>query len=971
MSAMTNFTMRSLRANRVRTFVTIAGVALAAALIAAILTSYTSLTDFLYRAEAATQGAWMSYAESDNSDEFETGLQDAKDSSSITALATFSDKGYAQLTNEQQSKVGQYLSIVAAEGDLGSLTAIKPSEGRLPENDHEILLYSVWKTSQDVQLGDSLTLQVGEREALAAGDSFDHTTEITTSFGVGSRLNFSTGYLEPETDGGTFAEHLVDLHEETYTVVGFYDRANYALVSAVGTVGLTCGQPSANDFTRVFLTFDDVNSSDEVFAQTESLFPDSAIVLHSAMLRYMGIASDAGIWKTFNYLIIILAAIIALACVSLIFNAFNISVAERMNAFGLLSSIGATPAQLRRSVLLEGLIIAVVGIPLGLIVGLLGCAITFALLGPGIAHLAGGGVVPFELKIDMGVLIVTTVLTLLAVLVSAWIPSKRASRVNIIDALRQKSSSRISKKGARRARKVTALGTLWRRSSLAGKVFGIGGTLARINRRRAASKGRAAGFSLAIAIVLLMTAGSLNSFLGTLVDAATGGSSPVGEVGIMINFESDDLPASSTTPQQLLEQKNTAFSSQIKAFEDFYDDLTTTPNAAGVGWLLNTRSVAVLPSEMCGEAFDQADSMRHAPLEDGRYATDVTITYLADEVFDDYARSIGQEPTNYHDPDHPRAIALAQAYGNDGDKYQLLEVLRSTGTINMVSAATVDGTPVVDLGFEESIGEDGESHLSFVPYVSGEQDNLEAIEDGSRALDIAYAPLEVAALTDEAPMNTSTGHESVSLIVPASLAEHNCLGGRDPWFYSYFNSSDGDHAALAETLEERTRNYFLQDTPYKIMGISFNDFIEEQDSNQMLATIVNVFCLLFTLILALIAMANVFNTVTNSLILRRREFAVMRSIGLSPKQFRRMIIDECLHFGIVGLIPGLVASFIISLLLYVAVAQSLNGLPFVIPWGYLGLAILMTAAIMIVSVLYGLHHSKTDNVVEALRADTI
>lgn len=971
MSAMTNFTMRSLRANRVRTFVTMAGVALAAALIAAILTSYTSLTDFLYRAEAATQGAWMSYAESDNSNEFEAGLQGAKDSSNITSLATFSDKGYAQLTEEQQSKVGQYLSIVAAEGDLESLTAINPSEGRLPENDHEILLYSGWKTFQDVQLGDTLTFQVGEREALVEGDSFDLSSEETTSFGVGDQLNFSTGYLEPETDGGTLSEHLVDLHDETYTVVGFYERANYALVSAVGTVGLTCGQPSANDFTRAFLMFNNVNSSDDVLTQTQALFPDSSIVLHGAMLRYMGISSDIGIWKTFNYLVIILAAIIALACISLIFNAFNISVAERMNAFGLLSSIGATPAQLRRSVLLEGLIIAVVGIPLGLAVGLLGCLLTFALLGPGIAQLAGGGVVPFELKVNTEVFIVTTLLTLIAVIVSAWIPSKRAGRVSTIDALRQKGSSRISKKGARRARKATSPAVLWRKNGIAGKIFGTGGTLARINRKRAASKGRAASLSLAIAIVLLMTAGSLSSFLGTLVDAATGGRSPVGEVGIMINFESDALPTSSTTPQKLLEQKNASFSSQMKAFEDFYDDLAATPNAAGIGWVLSARSIATLPSEMCGEAFDRASSIRHMPLENGQRAAAATITYLDDEAFDEYARSIGQDPTSYHDPDHPRAIALAQAYGNDGDKYQLLEVLRSTGSINMVAAATVDGTPVVDLGFQEVIGKNSESHLSFVPYVSGEQDSLRSIEEGSQTLDIAYVSLEVAALADEAPMNTSVGDENISLVVPASLAERTCLGGRDPLCYSYFNSIDGDHATLAETLEQRTRDYFLQDTPYKIMGISYNDFIEEQDSNQMLATIVNVFCLLFTIILALIAMANVFNTITNSLILRRREFAVMLSIGLSPKQFRRMIIDECLHFGVVGLIPGLIASFGISLLLYAAVAQSLGGLPFAIPWGYLCLAILMTAAIMVISVLYGLHHSKTNNVVEALRADNI
>lgn len=971
MSAMTNFTMRSLRANRVRTFVTMAGVALAAALIAAILTSYTSLTDFLYRAEAATQGAWMSYAEADNSETFEDGLLAAKDDPNVTALATFSDKGYAQLTDEQQSYVGHYLSIVAAEGDLDSLTAITLSDGRMPENEHEILLSSGWKTSQGVQLGDILDFHVGTREALAAGETFDYANEETTSFGVGDRLNFSTGYFEPETDGGTLSEHLVDLHDEAYTVVGFYDRANYALVSAVGTIGLTCGQPAANDFTRVFMTFDNVNSSDEVLTQTTSLFPDSAVVLHSAMLRYMGISSDAGIWKTFNGLVVILAAIIALACVSLIFNAFNISVSERMNAFGLLSSIGATPGQLRRSVLLEGIIIAVVGIPLGLVVGLLGCAITFAILGPGIADLAGGGVVPFELKVDMGVLICTTLLTLLAVLVSAWIPSKRASRVSIIDALRQKGSSRISKKGARRARKASLPTTLWHKSGIAGKVFGIGGMLARINRKRAASKGRAAGLSLAIAIVLLMTAGSLNSFLGTLVDTATGGRSPVGEVGIMVQFETEDLPSTSTTPQELLEQKNDAFSSRMKAFEDLYDDLVTTPNTAGIGWLLSAHSLATLPEEMCGEAFEQASSMKHIPLEDGRRAAQANITYLDDESFDQYARMIGQDPALYHDPDHPRAIALSQAYDNDGEKYQIFEVLRSTGSINMVAAATVDGTPVISLGLEETTDKDGKNYLSFAPYMAGEDDGLELTDDGSQALDIAYVSLEVAALTDEAPMNTNVAHGSILLIVPESLAAHTCLGGQDPLCYSYFNSIDGNHAALAESLEQRMRDYFNQHTAYQITGVSYNDFIEEHDSSQMLATIVNVFCLLFTIILALIAMANVFNTVTNSLILRRREFAVMVSIGLSPKQFRRMIIDECLHFSITGLVPGLIASFIISLLLYAAVALSLSGLPFVIPWGYLSLAILMTAAIMIVSVLYGLHHTKTDNVVEALRADNI
>ena len=66
MNVMTNFTTKSLRANKARTIVTIIGVALAAALLTAVLTSYTSLTDFLYRSEAATSGTWMAKVEAED-----------------------------------------------------------------------------------------------------------------------------------------------------------------------------------------------------------------------------------------------------------------------------------------------------------------------------------------------------------------------------------------------------------------------------------------------------------------------------------------------------------------------------------------------------------------------------------------------------------------------------------------------------------------------------------------------------------------------------------------------------------------------------------------------------------------------------------------------------------------------------------------------------------------------------------------
>ena len=65
-----------------------------------------------------------------------------------------------------------------------------------------------------------------------------------------------------------------------------------------------------------------------------------------------------------------------------------------------------------------------------------------------------------------------------------------------------------------------------------------GGMLARINRKRGTGKGRAASVSLPLAIVLLMTAGSLNVFLGTLTDVVTGGEM-AGEVGVMAQLDAE------------------------------------------------------------------------------------------------------------------------------------------------------------------------------------------------------------------------------------------------------------------------------------------------------------------------------------------------------------------------------------------------------------------------------------------------
>lgn len=983
MNATTNFTVKSLRANKVRTLVTVAGVALAAALLTAVLTTYVSLNDYLYRSEAHLAGTWMACVEADGSSALDEKIVDAQADPQVAGTAIMRDVGFAKLTADQQNTQGTYLAIRSIEGDVGDICGIEPSEGRLPENDHEIMLFSTWNDYGGVSLGDAVTFDVGQRVArLAPGEEgFMSAGTMTASWGVqgeaheseitdGAPLNSSMGVLEADIDGGIFNEEIANTEERTYTVVGFYDRPGYALSTAAGMVGVTGGVAAPDAFTDVFLTLNDVANTQQVEEAAEALFPDEHVVLHVAMLRYMGISSDSSIWTTFYGLVMVLAAVIVVACVSLIFNAFNISVAERIKQFGLLSSVGASRRQLRRAVVLEGAIVAVIGIPCGLLIGLAGCAATFAALGPAISQLAGSGEVAFRVAVNGWVLAAASVLTFVTVLVSVWIPAKRASRTNIIDSLRAASGSRVSKRGAARAAKCTGASSLWKTRGAAGRVLGVGGMLARINRKRGTGKGRAASVSLALAIVLLMTAGSLNVFLGTLTDVVTGGGEMAGEVGVMAQLDMETpQPAAPTTPEAVATANSELFARQAEVFAGAFHDLSRVAGAQPVGWKMTSDAYAIVPAAMAGEALVDQESGMGGKMVDGRVGTVGSVAYLDDAAFDDYAKSLGLNPADFRDPEHLRAIALARGYGNNGSVYQLLDILREPGTLEVVEAVTYHGEPAAGIGVGVTSGEGNAEAFAFQPYLEGDDDGVEWFPMDEA--DVQTASIEVVALADEpAPIVGGPG-AGLQLIVPESMAAYQGFGSTPPIFYSYFDSADGDHGALAEELATAGSAYFHDKSPYGLAFYSFNDYIEQRDSNQMIATVVNVFCLLFAVILALIAMANVFNTVTNSLILRRREFAVMKSVGLSNRQFRAMVAEECAAWCIRGLVPGVLLSLLVSFLLWQVISGSMTGLAFTLPWSYVALAAAMTVAAVGASVAYGMHRCRADNVVEALRADAV
>ena len=160
------------------------------------------------------------------------------------------------------------------------------------------------------------------------------------------RCDSPIGYFEAEVDGGIFNEELVDTEERTFTVVGFYGDYSYTAITNVGLKAFTYGEPATNNaVTFGYVSASGAENSGQLKQQVADALPGSTVtLLHVGLLRYLGINTGGAIWDTLYGIIAILAVVIIVACVSLIYNAFAISVAERSGQFGLLASVVLPPA---------------------------------------------------------------------------------------------------------------------------------------------------------------------------------------------------------------------------------------------------------------------------------------------------------------------------------------------------------------------------------------------------------------------------------------------------------------------------------------------------------------------------------------------------------------------------------------------------------------------------------------------------
>ena len=122
--------------------------------------------------------------------------------------------------------------------------------------------------------------------------------------------------------------------------------------------------------------------------------------------------------------------------------------------------------------------------------------------------------------------------------------------------------------------------------------------------------------------------------------------------------------------------------------------------------------------------------------------------------------------------------------------------------------------------------------------------------------------------------------------------------------------------------------------------------------------------------ISLIAIANVFNTISTNIKLRKRELAMLRSVGMSERDFQKMMNFECVFYGGRALKLGLPIALLNSYLIYKLMAiGGLEEIEFVLPWGSIIISIVGVLAIVFITMLYAVSEIKKENIIDALRDD--
>lgn len=916
MNIFQKITLKNLKENRTRTLVTIIGIILSAAMFTAVTVSISSLRDYLISYTISNQGSWQGAAYSLTQEQADSISSDTQIASSIR----MNKIGFAELT-DCQNESKPYLCVYGIAEDFTDLMPVHLTDGRMPKNSSEVLLPKHLASNGGIeyQLGDTLSLELG--------------TRIDSD---GNVLDNHTGYYVDEP------EQLTDLEPYTYTVVGFYERPSFEDYSAPGYTALTISGAASDDVCDIyFCAKDGSNISYYMDSCLNSLGNNISWTMNYDLLRLYGYSGESSYNTVLFHLGVILIGIIVFGSISLIYNAFSISVSERTKQFGLMASIGATRHQLTGSVLFEAFFLSIIGIPLGIICGVIGIGITFYFTGDMISgFLYSDSNVTLSLHASVPALLIAVLISLITILISAYLPAKRAMKGSAIEAIRQNKDITI------RSRKIKT-------SKLTLRLFGFQGMLATKNYKRNRKKYRATVLSLFLSIVLFI---STSSFCAYLTKSAN---SVLSVSGFDISYTfspEEDYPVDAL-------MENLSGVSGIT--DSFYSSSL---------WLEGYVNSASLSKEYVDYQKQLAEYTADGYLGTEKTFTNFYIVFVEDDVFSDYLKDNGLSKEDYFNPEHPTAVMLdhMEAYNGYTNKYYTFPMLSSLDNCDatLYLSKNIEGYSY----YENNIDKNGDISCTYL-----KNDDTSEILTLSPEECCLTLPLNIGAALPTAPDNTSSGSELLTLYYPYSMIDSVFSNLEENT--NYYNLPYEDNLPVSENLsvdlmfncDDHTQA--MDDMKEILLDCNLStdslyDYAATEDQDRALITVINIFSYGFIILISLIAAANVFNTISTNIILRKREFAMLKSMGLDSAGFQKMMNFECLLYGFKGLLYGLPVSILLTWLIHRSISGGLE-MKFFIPWYSIVIAVGSVFLVVFATMLYSMRKIKKENIMDTLKDENI
>ena len=949
MNLMKTLTLKNLKLNRKRTIVTIVGIILATALLSALVTLVSSFQYSMIEYQKQKGGDFHVKFSNVKMSE----LSEFKNNRNIESTFETMGMGFAKLDgckNEDKP----YAYVMATDEAGFERGCFKLIEGRMAKNEDEIVIPRHLKTNGriDIKVGDEITLDVGKR--------YDSNTE---------------GVISENSAYENEAETLTDTVTKQYKVVGIMERPGYGMedYSAAGYTFVTYSDELAaidngtkseeseadttltvySRYTKKALRNKDAvtadiigvdeklfekanNSSVEMSAEESDRFLKEMenakydIYMNGYLISYECVFPIDGTFKALFTVATVVALIIILTSVYCIKNSFNISITEKIRQYGMLASVGATRRQIKSSVKTEAAMLGVVGIPVGTMSGILASLILVK-----VVNVLSAGWLNFALSFhtSLPALILAVILSIATIYFSATGSARRAAKVTPLEAIRNTKEIKI---------KSAKLKT----PAIIGRIWGIGGVISYKNIKRNNKKYRTTVTSIVICSVTFIVI----SYFMSMAFSVVGMSYASVDYNIGINM---------SCKKDLDIEKLSELLSGIEGAEDYL---------VGAGYYFDVDKPEYTKEygEYCGQLYDDSEDVSQMFL----------ITVLDDKSYDKYASDAGIKNAA------AGAILVNKGtfdvYNEKSSKYVKEEMglykYKAGDTIrcgyNVYEDAADDDNAVE--GDTESSTDDNNAVEGGTE--SGTEDNSgyvdeETINNGVRKT----VDVTIAGVTDKVP-TCYNGYGNTSLLFMnqkgfeslwADGKSGNEFKPGNAIYSAYVVAENADE--YQDTLEKET----AENPEYSQISFYVSNMDKQMRDEKSLFTLLGVFAYGLIVVIALIGITNIINTLSTGMELRSREFATLRSIGMTDKQFAGMVRLESVFISVKALVIGVPLGILISYLLCVMMNRMDDAIIYEPP--YKAIILCIVVVIMLIYAIMKLSMTKLrhNNIIETIKNENL